>query len=79
MDRRADALDLVGPRGSTQASTASAPVVAVRDHLGGEPPLRLGDRIERAVERQPVEIIGDRDVARGARMRSRPKNAPAAK
>ena len=51
---------------STQASTAAAPVAPVVDHRGGEPALGVADRIERAVERQPVEIIGDRDAARRA-------------
>ena len=54
-------------RGSTQASTACRPGRAVADHRGGEAPLGLADRIERAVEREPVEIVGDLDAARRAR------------
>ena len=52
-------------RGATQASTALGAGRAVARHRGGQPPLRIADRIERAVERQPVEIVGDDDAARG--------------
>ncbi len=53
-------------RGATQASTAPAPDRAIADHGRGEPALGIADRIPRAIERQPVEIIGDRDIAGGA-------------
>ncbi len=51
-------------RGLTQASTAAAPVDAVADHRRGEPALGVADRIERAVEREAVEIVRHHDVAR---------------
>ena len=53
-------------RGATQASTALRSGRAVAGHGGGEPPLGIADRIERAVEREPVEIIRDHDAAGGA-------------
>jgi hypothetical protein len=39
---------------------------AVADHGGGQAPLGVADGIERAVKRQPVEIIRDHDVAHRA-------------
>ena len=42
---------------------AGAPVA---DHRGGEPALGIADRIERAIEREPVEIVRDHDIAHGA-------------
>src|SRR5262249_19259540 len=44
-----------------------SPGDAVAAHGGGEAALGVADRIERAVERQPVEIVRDVDGARGAR------------
>src|SRR5262249_43305572 len=39
---------------------------AVPCQRGGEPPFRVADRIERAVERKAIEIVGNDDAARGA-------------
>ncbi len=41
-----------------------------RQHRGSEPARGVADQVERAVERQPVEIIGHDDLARGMTMRS---------
>jgi hypothetical protein len=65
VDRHADALDLglarhdLGFRGRSGGG-------AVGGHGGGEAALGIADRIERAVERQPVEIVRDHDGARRA-------------
>ena len=54
-------------RGATQASTAPAPAGAIADHRGGKPPLGIADGIARPIERQPIEIIRDRDGASRSR------------
>ena len=51
-------------RGLTQASHRGLAGLAGLDHRRGEPPLGVADGIERAVERQPVEIIRHDDAAR---------------
>src|SRR5580704_19343349 len=58
----ADALDLAGAR-LDPGLDGGGSRHAIDDHLDGQPPFRLGDRVERAIERQAVEIVGDLDVA----------------
>ena len=50
-------------RGVTQASTAPAPVAPLATMARRQAAFRIADRIPGAVERQAVEIIGDRDLA----------------
>ena len=66
MHRGADAIDL-GLALRDPAFHRHRASGAVARHGGRDPPLGVADRIERAVERQPVEIVGHLDVAGGAR------------
>ena len=54
MDRGADALDLRLSRLDPFVHCSCAGV-AVADHRRGQPPLRVADRIQCTVKRQPVE------------------------
>src|SRR5215475_10265012 len=64
LDRGADALDLALPRRHPGVDRGRAGS-AVDDHLGGQPALGRADGIERAIEREPVEVIGYVDAAGG--------------
>src|SRR5262249_61817044 len=55
-----------GPARRAPGPYASKPGAGITRQRSGEPPLSLPDRIERAVERKPVEIVGNDDSARGA-------------
>ena len=63
---RADALDLAR-MGGDPLLDRGRPGDAVADHLGSEPPFRVGDRVERSIERELIEIIGELDAARRMR------------
>ena len=65
MDRLPNALDFVVARLHPGLNRGCAGR-AVADHGCGKPPLGVADRIPRPVERQPVEIIRNRNTARGA-------------
>src|SRR6266567_8026134 len=60
LHRGADAVDLGLARGDPGFHRFGARP-AVAGHGGGEPALGVADRVERAVERQAVEIVGDLD------------------
>src|SRR5215213_8815616 len=59
----ADALDFGGARRNPGVDRLRARD-PIADHFGGEAALGLADLVERAVERQAVEIVGDLDAAR---------------
>ncbi len=54
-------------RGCDPCLDGVLPGHAIGEHFGGEPAFGFADRIQRAVEREPVEVVGDFDVLRGAR------------
>ena len=61
MDRRADALDFGLARTNPFLHRAGTGM-AVADHGGGQPAFGVADRIEGAIERQSIEIVGHDDI-----------------
>ena len=78
VDGAANPLDLGLARGDPGFDRASPGGTACH-HCSRQPAFSVADRIARPVERQPVEIIGYRDIVAAPAMRSSWKKAPAAK